>query len=147
MRTMASPVSRLFAQPFSEAQIKESIKAPRHWPLGGESTGDTQRASNEENDSIWWRHHQIWFNYLATNDIEYASTEHTFFTLADPRYFLYDNVIAAPRKIIITFLDKVRKKLSLLTPLLPQQQISSIQLTACLFWTKYARNSHVAEKN
>ena len=27
-------------QPFVQAQIKENIKAPRHWPLWGESTGD-----------------------------------------------------------------------------------------------------------
>ena len=43
------------------AQIKESIKAPRHWPLCGEFTGDrwisAQRAGNAENVSIWWRHH------------------------------------------------------------------------------------------
>ena len=33
-----SPASRLFAQSFVEAQIKENIKAPRHWPLWGEVT-------------------------------------------------------------------------------------------------------------
>ena len=38
-----------------KAQIKENIKAPRHWPLCGEFTGD--RASNVQNVSIWWRHH------------------------------------------------------------------------------------------
>ena len=35
-----SPPSRLFTQPFIQAQIKENIKAPRHWPLWGEFTGD-----------------------------------------------------------------------------------------------------------
>ena len=30
----------LFFQPFVEAHIKENIKAQRHWPLWGESTGD-----------------------------------------------------------------------------------------------------------
>ena len=35
-----SPASRLFAQPFVQAQIKENIKAPRHWPLWGEPTDD-----------------------------------------------------------------------------------------------------------
>ena len=43
------------------AQIKENIKAPRHWPLCGKVTGTgefpTQMASNAENVSIWWRHH------------------------------------------------------------------------------------------
>ena len=42
MTAMASQItgSRLFAQPCVQAQIKENIKAPRHWPLWGESTGD-----------------------------------------------------------------------------------------------------------
>ena len=35
-----SPASRLFAQPFVQAQIKENTKGPRHWPLWGEFTGD-----------------------------------------------------------------------------------------------------------
>ena len=43
------------------AQIKENIKAPHHWSLWGNSpvTGEfpTQRASNAEIVSIWWRHH------------------------------------------------------------------------------------------
>ena len=30
---LKSPASRLFAQPFVQAQIKENIKAPRHGPL------------------------------------------------------------------------------------------------------------------
>ena len=30
---LKSPASRLFTQPFIQAQIKENIKAPRHWPL------------------------------------------------------------------------------------------------------------------
>ena len=33
-----SPASRLFAQPFVPAQIKEDIKAPRYWPLLREFT-------------------------------------------------------------------------------------------------------------
>ena len=37
---LKSPASRLFAQLFVEAQIKENFKAPRHWPLWEESTGD-----------------------------------------------------------------------------------------------------------
>ena len=44
-----------------QTQIKENIKAPRHWPLCGEFTGTgefpAQRASYAENVSIWWRHH------------------------------------------------------------------------------------------
>ena len=30
----------MFTQPFIRAQIKENIKAPRHWRLCGEFTGD-----------------------------------------------------------------------------------------------------------
>ena len=40
MRAMASPASRLFTQQFIQTQIKENIKAPHHWPLCGEFTGD-----------------------------------------------------------------------------------------------------------
>ena len=38
---------------------KKNIKAPRHWSLWGEVTGEftTQRASNTANIFIWWRHH------------------------------------------------------------------------------------------
>ena len=35
---LKSPASRLFTQ-FIQVQIKENIKAPRHWPLCGEFTG------------------------------------------------------------------------------------------------------------
>ena len=34
-----SQVSRLFTELFIHAQIKENIKASRHWPLCGEFTG------------------------------------------------------------------------------------------------------------
>ena len=63
MGTMASksPASRLITQPFIQAYIKENIKAPRHWPLCGEFTGEfpAQMASNAENVFIWWRLHVI----------------------------------------------------------------------------------------
>ena len=53
----------LFTQPFIQTQIKENIKAPRHWPLCGEFTwtGEfpAQRVGYAENVSIWWRHHGI----------------------------------------------------------------------------------------
>ena len=44
-----------------KAQIKENIKAPRHWPLWGEFPGEfpAQRASTAENVSISWRHHDF----------------------------------------------------------------------------------------
>ena len=37
---MSAMVSQLLAQPFVQANIKENIKVPRHWPLWGESTTD-----------------------------------------------------------------------------------------------------------
>ena len=58
---LKSPASPLFTQPFIQAQIKENIKALRHW-LCAEKTPETgefpaQLASNAENVSIWGRHH------------------------------------------------------------------------------------------
>ena len=35
-----SPAPPLLTQPFIRVQIKENIKAPRHWPLCGEFTGE-----------------------------------------------------------------------------------------------------------
>ena len=57
MSAMASQITgvSIFTQPFVQAQVKENIKAPRHWPLWGEFTGPAQRASKAENVSIWWR--------------------------------------------------------------------------------------------
>ena len=37
---LRSPASWLFIQSFIQAQIRENIKALRHWPLCGEFTGD-----------------------------------------------------------------------------------------------------------
>ena len=48
-------LNRLF-----KAQIKENIKAPRHWPLCGEFTA--QRASVAENVSTRWHHHEHCWN-------------------------------------------------------------------------------------
>ena len=54
-----SPV--LFVQPFAQAQIKESIKALRHRPLWGESTGDRwiplTKGQWRGKCIHWWRHH------------------------------------------------------------------------------------------
>ena len=61
---LKSLASRLFTQPFIQAQIKEIIKIPRRWPLW-EFTGDRWMASNAENFSIWWRHHDIHYLYVA----------------------------------------------------------------------------------
>ena len=53
------------------------IKAPGHWPLWGESIGDrcfpSQRASNAEIVSIWWRHVVGTFH---TTDVAHNSFNH-----------------------------------------------------------------------
>ena len=65
MDTVASQITRLailYSTVYSYAD-KNNIKAPRHWPLCGEFTGDgefpAQRASNADNVSISWRHHAL----------------------------------------------------------------------------------------
>ena len=40
VNTMVVDAPWLLTQPFIQAQTKENIKAPRHWPLWGEFTGD-----------------------------------------------------------------------------------------------------------
>ena len=76
-RCLKSPASRLFTQPFIQAQIKETIKASRHWSLWGEVIGDrwipAQRASNAENISILWRHHGLWMTLLLQFTASFAS--------------------------------------------------------------------------
>ena len=63
---LKSPALRLFTQPFIQAQIKENIKAPCHWPLWWEFTGDRWIPRTDGqwhgNVSIWWRHHGILIN-------------------------------------------------------------------------------------
>ena len=38
--SLITSLTILFTQPFIQTQIKENTKAPRHWPLCGEFTGD-----------------------------------------------------------------------------------------------------------
>ena len=72
--SLKSPASRLFTQSFIQTQMKENIKAPRHWPLCGEFTGTgefpAQRDSNAENVSIWW-HHRVWRAFPSHDVIMY----------------------------------------------------------------------------
>ena len=57
-----------FLNRFFQAQIKENTKDPRYWSLWRNSpvTGEfpAHRASNAENNFIWWRHHEL-FGLLA----------------------------------------------------------------------------------
>ena len=68
MSTIASQitsVSIVYSTVCVQAEIKENIKAPRHWPLCGEFIGEfpVQRASNAERISIWWRNHEEKFDF------------------------------------------------------------------------------------
>ena len=60
----------IVTQPFIQTQIKENIKALRHWPLCGNSPGTgefpVQMASYTENVSIWWCHHVYASRMFAT---------------------------------------------------------------------------------
>ena len=64
MDAIASQITNLAIvySTFIQTQIKENIKAPRHWLCAGNSPGTgeflAQMASNAENVSIWWRHHE-----------------------------------------------------------------------------------------
>ena len=65
-RLKSSSTSRLFTQPFIQAQIKGNMKAPRHWPLYGEFTGDQwiPRTKYQLRGKCihWWRHHASSFD-------------------------------------------------------------------------------------
>ena len=57
MSATASQITGVSTQPFVRAQIKETIKAPFHWPLPVTGEYPAQGTSNAENDSISWRRH------------------------------------------------------------------------------------------
>ena len=63
MNALASQITgvSIVAQPFLQAQIKKLQSSTSLWR---ESNGDrwisSQKASNMENVSIWWRHHENW---------------------------------------------------------------------------------------
>ena len=65
MGKIASQITSLmidYSTVYSDADQRK-YQAPRHWPLCGEFTGDRwiprKMASNAENVSIWWRHHDM----------------------------------------------------------------------------------------
>ena len=63
MDAMASQITGLAivcSTVHSGADERRRPEAPRHWPLCREFTGEflAQMASNAENASIWWRHHE-----------------------------------------------------------------------------------------
>ena len=83
-RCLKSPVSRLFTQPFIQAQIREKTSKLRvnglcagNSPVTGEFPA--QMASNAENVSIWWRHHVImgfccWGMLCELHDVNVINT-------------------------------------------------------------------------
>ena len=56
-------LSTVYFRLFVQARIEENIKAPRYWPLSGESTGDRwiplPKDHNAKNVFTLWRHHDI----------------------------------------------------------------------------------------
>ena len=81
---LKSLASWLFLQLFIQAQIKENINAPRHWPFCGTPvnfphkrpvtwkifTFDDHLMSSFA--SIWWRHHVIWLNTLKSKPLTFC---------------------------------------------------------------------------
>ena len=69
MSVMASQITGIsVACSTVSVQIKENIKAPSHWPLWGEYTGDA------ENVSIWWRHHDANRYLIPTQMVFFAKS-------------------------------------------------------------------------
>ena len=77
---LKSSVPPLFAQMSVQVQIKEYIKAQRHWPLCGEVTGEfhAQKTSNTENVSNRWRHHAYSKSCRVMHKLHWMSTHHPF---------------------------------------------------------------------
>ena len=64
---LKSPALWLFTQPFIQAEIKENIKAPRHWPLWGEFTGDRRitRTNGQLRGKCFHLMTSSWFFYFT----------------------------------------------------------------------------------
>ena len=79
MGTIASHITSLtivYSTVYAGAD-QRNIKAPRHRPLCREFTGDrwipAQMASNAENVSIWWRHHDS-----CMTDVSYVGSSQVY---------------------------------------------------------------------
>ena len=90
------PASRLFSQPFIQAQIKENIKALCHWPLGGEIPGDrwipAQMPSNAENVSILMT--SSWPGPMMTKFCYLISREHSGYGLGQRETTLHCSTVS-----------------------------------------------------
>ena len=85
MSAMASQITRVpIVRPLVQAQIKESIKVPRHWLLWGNPpmTGEfrSQSSDNAENGSIGLCHNVL-RNWLWTNETWWCHEMGTFSAL------------------------------------------------------------------
>ena len=78
VNAMASQITSLTSVYSIVYSGAENIKAPRHWPLCGESPGTgefpAQIASNAENVSIWWLNHDFG---LSTTSVIADKTNNT----------------------------------------------------------------------
>ena len=65
----------MFTQSLIKAQIKENVKAPRHWPLCGDFSGDRwiPRTNGQQRGkcSIWWRHYGKYRSWSTMEIVEY----------------------------------------------------------------------------
>ena len=66
---LKSPASRLFTQSLIRAQIKENIKAPRHWPLCGEFTG------KQESNFFRNKFNALWAQVIYSVSIQWCHNE------------------------------------------------------------------------
>ena len=107
MGTMASQITSLTIvySTVIQAQIKENIKAPRHWPLCGEFTGTgefpAQRVSNAENVSIWWRHHVMQHSHIKNKQINDITRNWCYVIWFSPEMVILA-MVAFPLQVIIT---------------------------------------------
>ena len=101
---LRSPASRLFTQPLIQTQIKENIKAPRHWPLCWEFTGNRwipiQMASNAANVSI--RHHDkvrlvTFETHSWAERLDWRLLSMAFIYLADELFTARSREVSKPR--------------------------------------------------
>ena len=68
---LKSPASRLFTQPFIQAQIKENIKALRHWPLCRKFT--VERGSPHTNGQQRGKCSHLMTSSWKRNDLDHIS--------------------------------------------------------------------------
>ena len=76
---LKSPASWLFIQPFIQTQLKENIKAPPHWPLWREFTGDRwihRTKGQQRGECLHWMtsSYKLWRHLSNMFAISYRET-------------------------------------------------------------------------